>query len=247
MTQPRPASDLDRRRLLSAGLGTGALFVGGRSLARAGGAPPSRVAAEPSVPGPFELPKLPYAEDALAPHVSAETLALHHGKHHKGYVDNLNRLVAGKPWAGQDLVAVIRATARDEAAREVFDSAAQVWNHAFYWSSMKPGGGGAPGGALAERVQRDFGDVATLKARLAEAAQTQFGSGYAWLVQDGARLAVVKTSNAHTPLVDGKTPLLTIDVWEHAYYVDRRNRRAEYVAAFLDHLVDWDFAARNLV
>jgi len=245
MTQSDSPPAFDRRRLLSTGLASGALLLGRGSLARAARARP--VPAEPSVRGPFELPKLPYAEDALAPHVGAETLALHHGKHHKGYVDNLNRLVAGKPWAEKELAVLIRETARDPAAQEVFDNAAQVWNHTFYWSSMKPGGGGAPSGALAGRVERDFGGVETLKSRLAEAAKTQFGSGYAWLVQDGAALAVVKTSNAHTPLADGKTPLLTLDVWEHAYYVDRRNRRAEYVAAFLDHLVDWDFAARNLV
>jgi Fe-Mn family superoxide dismutase len=189
----------------------------------------------------FTLPPLPYAKDALAPHLSAETLDLHHGKHHQAYVTNLNNLLAGKPEADQPLEKVIQG-----ADGPVFNNAAQVWNHTFYWQSMKPKGGGAPTGALLEAVNRDFGSVQKLKEQFAEAAKTQFGSGWAWLVSAGGKLAVVKTANADLPMKHGQKALLTCDVWEHAYYVDYRNRRPDYVTAFLEHLVNWDFAAKNL-
>jgi Fe-Mn family superoxide dismutase len=190
---------------------------------------------------PFTLPPLPYAKEALAPHLSAETLDLHHGKHHQTYVTNLNKLLEGKPEANQPLEKVILASEGG-----VFNNAAQVWNHTFYWSSMKPKGGGAPTGKLLEAVNRDFGSVAKLKEQFAEAAKTQFGSGWAWLVEAGGKLQVVKTANADLPMKHGQKALLTCDVWEHAYYVDYRNRRPDYVTAFLEHLVDWDFAAKNL-
>ncbi len=189
----------------------------------------------------FSLPPLPYAQDALAPHISAETLEFHYGKHHKTYVDNLNKLVEGTPTAGKSLEEIIKASEGG-----VFNNAAQVWNHTFYWSSMKPHGGGNPSGKLADAVKRDFGDVAKLKQAIKEAATTQFGSGWAWLVLEGGKLKVTKTPNADLPLKHGQTPLLTCDVWEHAYYIDYRNARPKYVEAFLEHLVNWDFAAKNL-
>jgi Fe-Mn family superoxide dismutase len=190
---------------------------------------------------PFELPPLPYAKDALAPYISAETLEFHHGKHHRTYVDNLNKLVDGTPNAGKSLEEIVRSSDGG-----VFNNAAQTWNHTFYWKSMKPKGGGGPTGALADLVKRDFGDVEKLKQALKEAATTQFGSGWAWLVSEGGKLKVTKTSNADLPMKHGQTALLTCDVWEHAYYVDYRNARPKYVEAFLDHLADWDFAASNL-
>jgi Fe-Mn family superoxide dismutase len=191
---------------------------------------------------PIELPALPYAKDALAPHISAETLDFHYGKHHKAYVDNLNKMIEGKPEASKSLEEIIKA-----ADGGVFNNAAQVWNHTFYWNSMKPKGGGAPAGELANLVARDFGDVAKLKQALKEAATTQFGSGWAWLVLEGGKLKVTKTANADLPMKHaGQTALLACDVWEHAYYIDYRNRRPDYVVAYLEHLVNWDFAAANL-
>ena len=188
----------------------------------------------------FTLPPLPYALDALSPHLSQETLELHHGKHHQSYVDKLNGLVVDKGDA--DLEAVILAA----EPGGVFNNAAQHWNHSFYWQSMTPGGGGEPTGELAEAIARDFGAFDTFRAELADAAGTHFGSGWAWLVHDGSRLAVTHTSDADLPLKHSQKALLTIDVWEHAYYVDYRNRRPDYVGAFLDHLVSWDFVAENL-
>lgn len=190
---------------------------------------------------PFELPALPYAKDALAPHISAETLDFHHGKHHKAYVDNLNKLLDGKPEASKSLEEIIKAS-----EGPVFNNAAQIWNHTFYWSSMKPGGGGKPTGKLLEAINRDFGSVDTCLQQLGEAAKTQFGSGWAWLVEEGGKLKVTKTANADLPMKHGQKALLTCDVWEHAYYIDFRNARPNYVEAFLKSLVNWDFAAKNL-
>ncbi len=195
---------------------------------------------------PFELPDLPYDADALAPHVSAETLAVHHGKHHKAYVDKLNGLVEDGPFADRDLDAIIRATAGDADNVAIFNNAAQAWNHGFYWHSMKPGGGGAPGGELGRRLERDFGGYEAFAEAFTAAATGQFGSGWAWLVQDRDGLKVVSTGNAETPLTTAATPLLTLDVWEHAYYLDYQNRRPDYVATFLAELANWDFAAANL-
>ena len=189
----------------------------------------------------FELPALPYAQDALAPHISAETLEYHYGKHHQTYVTNLNNLVKGTEFENASLEDVIL---KSEAG--LFNNSAQVWNHTFYWNSMKPGGGGAPTGEIADAVNSAFGSYDEFKAKFAEAATTQFGSGWAWLVDSGSGLEIMKTSNADLPLKHSSKALLTIDVWEHAYYIDFRNARPNYISTFLDHLVNWDFAAQNL-
>jgi Fe-Mn family superoxide dismutase len=194
----------------------------------------------------FELPPLPYAKDALAPHISANTLDFHHGKHHNAYVVNLNNLTKDTPLAGKSLDEVIRAAAGDAAKAGVFNNAAQVWNHTFYWHCMKPGGGGQPGGALASAIASEFGSFDKFRDDFKNACVTQFGSGWGWLVAEGGGLKITKTGNADTPLVHGQTALLTCDVWEHAYYLDYQNRRPDYVQAFLDHLVNWDFVAGNL-
>jgi Fe-Mn family superoxide dismutase len=195
----------------------------------------------------FTLPDLPYAKDALAPHISSETLDFHHGKHHAAYVKNLNGMVEGTDLASKSLEDVIRATAGVADKAGVFNNAAQIWNHTFYWQSMRPNGGGAPTGALAEMIDRDFGSFDAFKDAFAKAGATQFGSGWAWLVHANGKLEVRKTLNAETPLTEaGVTPLLTMDVWEHAYYLDFQNRRPDYISTFLDHLVNWEFASENL-
>jgi len=187
-----------------------------------------------------KLPELPYAKNALAPHISAETLEYHHGKHHAAYVANLNKLIAGTEFADLSLEDIVK-----KASGGIFNNAAQVWNHTFYWSCLSPKGGGEPAGALADAINKGFGSFTAFKEKLTNAAITQFGSGWAWLVKnaDGS-LAIEQTSNAGTPLKDGKRALLTVDVWEHAYYVDYRNARPAYVEAFWK-LVNWDFAASN--
>lgn len=195
---------------------------------------------------PHTLPPLPYSIDALDPVLSANTLGYHHGKHHKGYVDNLNRLLAGTELAGQALENVILRSAGQPAQAAVFNNAAQVWNHNFYWQSLRPRGGGEPPAELALRLDEAFGSVAACKKELAAAAMAQFGSGWAWLVADGERLRVLRTSNAELPLTQGLRPLLTVDVWEHAYYIDYQNRRADYANAVLDRLINWEFALENL-
>ena len=192
------------------------------------------------------LPPLPYAENALDPVVSANTLSFHHGKHHKAYVDNLNKLIAGTPLEGQPLEKIILEVAGKADKQGVFNNAAQVWNHTFFWNSMKPGGGGAPPAALAQRIERDFGSVDNLKKELLTAATTQFGSGWAWLAEDKGKLVVLKTANAELPMTKGQKALLTIDVWEHAYYLDYQNRRPDFVTAVMDKLFNWQFAADNL-
>ena len=189
----------------------------------------------------FTLPELPYAKDALAPHLTAETLDLHHGKHHNAYVVNLNKLLDGKPEASKSLEEIILSSDGG-----VFNNAAQIWNHTFYWKSMKPAGGGEPTGDLKAAIDRDFGSFAKFKEEFTTAATTQFGSGWAWLVLEKGKLAITKTSNADLPMKHGQTALLTCDVWEHAYYVDYRNLRPKYVETFLTHLANWDFAAENL-
>jgi superoxide dismutase, Fe-Mn family len=194
----------------------------------------------------IELPPLPYAQDALAPVISAETLSFHYGKHHKAYVDNLNKLVAGTELADTPLEKVIAATAGKPDKAGVFNNAAQIWNHTFFWNSLKPNGGGAPTGAVAKGIEAAFGSFDNFKKEFANAAMTQFGSGWAWLVADKGTLKVVKTPNAETPLTAGLTPLVTIDVWEHAYYLDYQNRRADFVAAVIDKLLNWEFANANL-
>ena len=192
------------------------------------------------------LAPLPYAENALEPVITAKTLSFHYGKHHAGYLATLNKLVAGTPYAGQPLDAIVRKAAAEQAT-PIFNNAAQVWNHTFYWNSLAPvGAGGVPEGAFGEAVARDFGSFADMKTALTDAAVKRFGSGWAWLVAKGGKLAVISTPNAETPLTQaGVTPLLTVDVWEHAYYLDWQNRRADYVAALLDKLANWKFAAAN--
>jgi Fe-Mn family superoxide dismutase len=188
----------------------------------------------------IELPPLPWAENALAPHISPETIQYHYGKHHQTYVTNLNKLIEGTPNANKSLEEIVKSSDGG-----VFNNAAQVWNHTFYWHCMKPGGGGQPKGAIAEAIQTSFGGYDKFRQEFANAAVTQFGSGWAWLVKEGGKLAIKKTPNAETPLTTSAKALLTCDVWEHAYYIDYRNARAKYVDVFLDHLVNWDFANKN--
>ncbi|MDA1195998.1 MAG: superoxide dismutase [Planctomycetota bacterium] len=190
---------------------------------------------------PFELPALPYAKDALAPVISAETIDFHYGKHHAAYVANLNKLTEGTAHAKASLEDVIKA-----ADGGLFNNAAQVWNHTFYWNCMKPGGGGDPSGNLAAALKRDFGSIDDFRRDFKAAAVGQFGSGWAWLVEKGGKLEIMKTANADLPLKHGVNALLTCDVWEHAYYIDFRNARPNYVDSFLDHLVNWDFVASKM-
>jgi len=192
------------------------------------------------------LPSLPYAENALDPVISANTIGFHYGKHHKGYVDTLNKLVAGTKLASLVLEEIIDKTTGEADKVAIFNNAAQIWNHTFYWRSLRPNGGGEPPAALKQRIEASFGNVDACRKELAAAATTQFGSGWVWLVLDAGRLKVVKTGNAETPLTKNMKPLLTIDVWEHAYYLDYQNRRADYVNAVLDKLINWGFAADNL-
>lgn len=192
------------------------------------------------------LPALPYALDALEPHISRSTLEFHHGKHHNAYVTNLNKAIEGTELDGKSLDEVIAAVATDPSKAGVFNNAAQVWNHSFYWQCMKPGGGGQPGGALLEKITADFGSYDAFVEQFKAAGATQFGSGWAWLVLDNGTLKITKTANADLPLAHGQTALLTMDVWEHAYYLDYQNRRPDYISTYLDKLVNWDFVAANL-
>lgn len=194
----------------------------------------------------FELPPLPYPKDGLEPHMSSRTLEFHHGKHHATYVATLNKLVENTPFASQSLEEVIRATAKDESKAQIFNNAAQVWNHTFFWNCMRPRGGGQPSGDVLKAIEQAFGGFDKFKQQFKEAATTQFGSGWAWLVLDGSTLKVTKTPNAVDPLAQGQTALLTCDVWEHAYYLDFQNRRPDFVQTFLDNLVNWEFVAKNL-
>jgi superoxide dismutase, Fe-Mn family len=192
-----------------------------------------------------ELPKLPYALDALEPHISKRTLEFHHGKHHKAYVDKTNELIANTDLANKSLEEIVRAAAGQKDKATLFSNAAQAWNHTFLWNSMSPKGG-KPTGALAQAIEKDLGGFATFAENFKKAAVGQFGSGWAWLTLANGKLEISATGNADTPLVHGKTPLLTLDVWEHAYYLDYQNRRPDYVSTFLEKIVNWDFAAGNL-
>lgn len=194
----------------------------------------------------FVLADLPYGYGALAPHLSTDTLRLHHDKHHRAYVGNVNQLVRGSELEGSSLEHIIRHSAANAASRALFNNAAQAWNHGFYWQSMRPFGGGKPYGAIAERIEVDLGGPNAFAQQFAAAATGQFGSGWAWLILDSGRIKILQSPNSDTPIAHGQIPLLTIDVWEHAYYLDYQNRRAEYVAAFIDHLINWDFANANL-
>jgi Fe-Mn family superoxide dismutase len=193
----------------------------------------------------IELPPLPYGESDLAPHISANTVSFHYGKHHKTYVEKAAGMVKGTDLADAELEDIVKATHGKADKKGLFNNAAQAWNHAFYWRSMAAKAG-APSGKLLDKIRTDFGELAKLKDELSKAAVTQFGSGWAWLVLDGGKLKVEQTANADNPLATGKTPLLTIDVWEHAYYLDHQNKRPAYVAAVIDNLINWEFAAENL-
>ncbi len=193
----------------------------------------------------YKQPALPYAEDALEPFISAKTLSFHYGKHHVAYITNYNNLVAGTPLESLSLEEVITQTAADPQKIAIFNNGAQAWNHSFYWNCLAPNGGGEPSGELGAKIVTDFGSFDKFKEELKSAAATQFGSGWAWLVLDGQTLKVVKTGNAQTPSTSGQKPILTIDVWEHAYYLDYQNRRPDYVATVIDNLLNWEFAAKN--
>jgi len=193
----------------------------------------------------YQQPPLLYAENELEPFISAKTIGFHYGKHHVAYITNYNNLVAGSPLDDLSIEDVIAQVAADPQKVGIFNNGAQAWNHSFYWKSLTPNGGGEPSGELAAKIAQDFGSFDKFKEELKSAAATQFGSGWAWLVLDGEKLKVVKTGNAQTPSTSGQTPILTIDVWEHAYYLDYQNRRPDYVASIIDNLLNWDFAAEN--
>lgn len=188
----------------------------------------------------FDLPPLPYEMNALEPYVSTTTMEFHYGKHHRTYVDNLNKLVKGTEFENMPLEKIVKETSGKPEYTAIFNNAAQAWNHDFFWKSMSPDGGGTPKGELAEKINRDFGSYDNFRQEFKTAATTQFGSGWAWLTEKDGKLQVVKTSNADTPLAHGMKPLVTVDVWEHAYYLDYQNRRADFVDAYLDHLVNWN-------
>ncbi|MBU3980320.1 MAG: superoxide dismutase [Proteobacteria bacterium] len=190
---------------------------------------------------PISLPVLPYEKNTLAPYISQQTIEYHYGKHHNAYVTNTNKLIEGTDLSNQDLGNIIKKTSKDTSMSSIFNNAAQVWNHSFYWACMKPGGGGSPSGAIAERIASDFGSYEKFAEQFKNAGTTQFGSGWAWLILKDNHLEIMKTSNADTPLAHGLKPLLTVDVWEHAYYLDYQNRRPDYLASFLEHLINWDF------
>lgn len=227
---------MDRRNFLKLSVGAGALAlfqITGVSCAGPGG-------------GLVIQESLPYKADALEPYISEKTIRFHYGKHHAGYVKKLNQMIKGTAYTVLDIEAIIQKTYGSPGETGIFNNAAQVFNHTFYWKSMKPGGGGVPDGIIAEKINADFGSYDAFKKAFASAALSQFGSGWAWLVKDGNTLKIIKTSNADTPVAQGLIPLLTVDVWEHAYYLDYQNRRADYIDAYLEHLVNWEFAETNL-
>jgi Fe-Mn family superoxide dismutase len=192
------------------------------------------------------LPQLSFEKDALAPYISANTLDFHYGKHHKAYVDNLNKLIEGTELAAKSLEEIIKIAAKDSAKAGIFNNAAQVWNHSFYWQCLKKAGGSAPTGAVAEKIKATWGNFEKFADDLKNAGITQFGSGWAWLISEGNELKITKTANADTPIAHGQKPLLTIDVWEHAYYLDYQNRRPDYLSAVIQNLINWDFVNANL-
>ena len=222
-----------------------ASLMGTAALAFSSAALPAGVTAQAT--GPFGLPPLPYAEDALAPVISARTIGFHYGKHHRAYVDNLNGLVKNTPYEKMSLEELIKATAAAPGQAAIFNNAAQVWNHTFYWNGMKPACGGKPGGEIGKRIEKDFGSYENFRKEFVGAALGQFGSGWAWLATDGKMMKVLKTPNAENPITQGLKPLLTINVWEHAYYLDYQNRRKDFVEASLDKLVNWTFVEKNLL
>jgi Fe-Mn family superoxide dismutase len=195
---------------------------------------------------PIIFPDLPYPKDALAPHISANTLEFHHEKHHKAYVDNTNKLISGTDLEKLDLETIVKRTVGDASRVAIFNNAAQAWNHSFYWKCMKPKGGGAPSGAIVQKINADFGSYEKFVEEFKNAGLTQFGSGWAWLILDNGRLHVTKTLNADTPLAHDMKPLLVVDVWEHAYYLDYQNKRADYLSTFTSNLINWDFVNSTL-
>jgi Fe-Mn family superoxide dismutase len=194
----------------------------------------------------YTQPALPYDNTALEPHVSKSTLEFHYGKHHAAYITNYNKAVEGTELDSKPIEEVIKAIAGDASKAGIFNNAAQAWNHTFYWNSIKPNGGGTPTGALADKINADFGSFEKFVEAFKQAGATQFGSGWAWLVLDNGTLKVTKTSNADNPITAGQVPLLTMDVWEHAYYLDYQNKRPDYIDTFITKLINWDFAAANL-
>ncbi len=194
----------------------------------------------------LSLPGLPYALTGLEPYLTEETLDFHYGMHHAGYMKKLNKALGGNELEGSSLETIIKKSVSRTELTWIFNNAAQVYNHTFYWNSMKPKGGGRPKGDLARRIDEDFGGFKEFRKAFIKTSNSVFGSGWVWLIEDGERLKITKTSNADNPLAQGLKPLLTIDLWEHAYYLDYQNRRGEYIVAFIDHLVNWDFAASNL-
>jgi Fe-Mn family superoxide dismutase len=230
---------IDRRSFLAlSGTALTASFLG----SKAAGAPMLNL----NKAAAFTLMPLPFADNALAPVISSNTMSFHYGKHHKGYVDKLNELIAGSPLTTMSLEAIVKQTAGDKTKTAIYNNAAQVWNHNFYWNSLKPAGGGKPSGKLAQKIDEDLGGYDKFKKDFADVAVSQFGTGWAWLAADSTgKLRIVKTGDADAPFLDGLKPLLTIDVWEHAYYLDYQNRRADYVGAVIDKLLNWDFAAAN--
>lgn len=194
----------------------------------------------------FLLPELPFKKDSLEPHISANTLDFHYGKHHNAYVTNLNKLIEGTELSAESLENIIKKTANNAGQTGIFNNAAQVWNHTFYWQSIKPAGGGEPNGLAAEKIISDFGSYEGFVQKFKDAALTQFGSGWAWLVMKDGKLDILKTSNADTPIAHGLKPLLTVDVWEHAYYLDYQNRRADYLDSFVKNLINWEFVNSNM-
>ena len=194
----------------------------------------------------FELPSLPYANDALAPYMSAETLDFHHGKHHQTYVTNLNNLLKDNEFQGASLEDIVVKSSKDTSMAGIFNNAGQHWNHILFWQCMKPNGGGSIPSELEARLNSDFGSVDQFKEAFIQAGTTQFGSGWAWLAIDNGKLVVTKSANASNPLVNGMKPILGCDVWEHSYYIDYRNKRPDYLKAFLDSLVNWEFVASQL-
>jgi Fe-Mn family superoxide dismutase len=194
----------------------------------------------------YELPPLPYASDALDPYISAKTFEFHHGKHHAAYVTNYNNMIKDTDLADKSIEEVIKATYNDSSKGGIFNNAAQAWNHTFFWNGMKPGGGGAPTGAIADKIDSDLGGYDKFKEEFKKAAATQFGSGWAWLVLDNGTLKITNSPNAVNPLALGLTPLLTLDVWEHAYYLDYQNKRPDFIDAFINNLINWDFVNENM-
>ncbi len=194
----------------------------------------------------IDLPALPYAKNALDPHMSERTFDFHYEKHHAAYVNNVNNMIRDTALEGKSIEDIVADVAGDDHRAGLFNNAAQVWNHTFFWNSLSPSGGGAPSSEIGKRIDADFGSYESFREAFSQAAITQFGSGWAWLIDDGGKLDVVKTANADTPLAHGKKALLTIDVWEHAYYLDYQNKRPVFIDAYLDHLANWEFAEQNL-